>query len=40
MGGKALVADLAVAADRVRLADTAVAAFGRVNVLVNNARSS
>lgn len=36
-GGRALVADLASPADRQRLAAEAVNAFGRVDVLVNNA---
>jgi short-subunit dehydrogenase len=37
VGGRALVADLAVPADRQRLAAEALDAFGRVDVLVNNA---
>ena len=37
VGGRALIADLASPADRQRLADEAVNAFGRVDVLVNNA---
>jgi short-subunit dehydrogenase len=37
VGGRALLADLAVAADRQRLAAEALDAFGRVDVLVNNA---
>jgi short-subunit dehydrogenase len=37
VGGKALIADLAVPADRERLASEATEAFGRVDVLVNNA---
>ena len=37
VGGRALIADLASPADRKRLADEAVNAFGRVDVLVNNA---
>jgi len=37
VGGRALIADLAVAADRQRLATEAINAFGRVDVLVNNA---
>ena len=36
MGGRPLIADLNVAADRKRLVDDALAAFGRVDVLVNN----
>jgi short-subunit dehydrogenase len=35
--GRPLIADLAVPADRQRLADEALDAFGRVDVLVNNA---
>jgi NAD(P)-dependent dehydrogenase (short-subunit alcohol dehydrogenase family) len=34
---RAVAADVAVAADRARLVDEAVAAFGRLDVLVNNA---
>jgi short-subunit dehydrogenase len=37
VGGTALIADLAVPADRQRLATEAHDAFGRVDVLVNNA---
>jgi short-subunit dehydrogenase len=37
VGGRALVADLAVPADRERLAADALDAFGHVDVLVNNA---
>ena len=37
VGGRALIADLASPADRLRLADEAMNAFGRVDVLVNNA---
>ncbi len=37
IGGRPLIADLNVAADRERLVDDALAAFGRVDVLVNNA---
>jgi short-subunit dehydrogenase len=37
VGGRALIADLASASDRDRLAADAVNAFGRVDVLVNNA---
>ena len=37
VGGRALIADLAVAADRQRLAAEALDAFGHVDVLVNNA---
>jgi short-subunit dehydrogenase len=36
-GGRALIADLASPADRQRLAAEAIYAFGRVDVLVNNA---
>jgi NADP-dependent 3-hydroxy acid dehydrogenase YdfG len=38
--GRALVADLAVPVDRQRLAADALDAFGRVDVLVNNAGSA
>jgi short-subunit dehydrogenase len=37
VGGRALIGDLAVAADRARLAEEAQEVFGRVDVLVNNA---
>jgi short-subunit dehydrogenase len=37
VGGHALIADLASPQDRQRLAEAAVEAFGRVDVLVNNA---
>jgi len=37
VGGRALIADLAVPADRQRLAAEALDAFGHVDVLVNNA---
>ncbi len=37
VGGRALIADLASPADRQRLAAEALDAFGRVDVLVNNA---
>lgn len=37
VGGQAIVADLALPADRQRLADEALDAHGRVDVLVNNA---
>lgn len=37
VGGGAMIADLAVPADRQQLATEAHAAFGRVDVLVNNA---
>jgi short-subunit dehydrogenase len=37
VGGRALIADLASPTDRRRLADEALNAFGRVDVLVNNA---
>jgi short-subunit dehydrogenase len=37
VGGRALVADLELPADRQRLAAEAIDAFGRVDVLVNNA---
>lgn len=37
VGGRALIGDLAVPADRERLAADAVAAYGHVDVLVNNA---
>jgi short-subunit dehydrogenase len=37
VGGRALLADLALPADRQRLAAEALDAFGRIDVLVNNA---
>lgn len=37
VGGRALLADLAIPAERLRLAAEALEAFGRVDVLVNNA---
>ena len=37
VGGRALIADLGSAADRQRLGAEALDAFGRVDVLVNNA---
>jgi short-subunit dehydrogenase len=37
VGGRALIADLALPADRQRLAAEALGAFGHVDVLVNNA---